>query len=112
MEKSLAIMPAMELEQAIERHNQLIHYVKKIMKEGIDFGKIEGTDKNTLYKPGAEKLNTFFGLTVSFELIDCSEEWKAQEPFFNYRYRCNIHHGERLVSSCEGSCSSATFDWR
>src|ERR1051325_7452805 len=70
-----AFMPALSVQQAAERFNTVVEFVRTVMREGIDYGKIPGTDKLTLLKPGAEKLCTLFGLTCRFDLVRSVEDW-------------------------------------
>jgi hypothetical protein len=106
------------MEQAVERHQSLVKYVKTLMNEGSDFGKIPGTDKPTLLKPGAEKLTTFFGLSKRFELTEKVEDWTGidhgGEAFFYYVYRCALYNGDLLIAESDGSCNSfeSKYRWR
>ena len=104
------LMPAMTLADAAERFKALTTFTRSIMRDGIDYGKVPGTDKPTLLKPGAEKLTTFFGLTTRFELIEKEEDWTGAthggEPFFYYWYRCQLWRGDMLIAEADGSCNS------
>jgi hypothetical protein len=112
-----ALMPVMSIETATERYRTIVHYVKELMNEGTDYGKIPGTEKNTLLKPGAEKLCTLFGLSKRFILVEHVEDWRGDqfgEPFFNYLYRCGLYRGEYLIAEADGSCNSreTKYRWR
>lgn len=112
------IMPVMDIAQALDRRDQMVEFVRRIMINGTDFGAIPGTDKPTLLKPGAEKLATFFGLTKRFEIIERVEDWMGKEhdgePFFYYLYRCQLWRGPLLIAESDGSCNSfeAKYRWR
>jgi len=103
-------MPALSIHQAVERFNAVVEYVRTVMREGVDYGVIPGTDKATLLKPGAEKLCTMFGLTSRFEIIRVVEDWTGEdhngEPFFYYLYRCQLRRGDLVISEGDGSCNS------
>src|SRR5262245_29709549 len=90
-----ALMPVLSVEQAVARYEAVVKFVKSIMHEGVDFGTIPGTDKPSLWKAGAEKLTTFFGLTKRFQLVEKVEDWSGAdhggEPFFYYVYRCGLY---------------------
>jgi len=114
-----ATMPAMSVHEAIIRRDKMIQFVQAIMEEGRDFGVIPGTDgKPTLYKPGAEKLTTFFGLTKRFEVLEKAEAWTGKdhdgELFFYYWYRCQLWRGDLLIAEGDGSCNSMEkkYRWR
>ncbi len=100
------IMPAMPIEIAISRRAEMIEFVRKIMHDGTDYGLIPGTEKKTLLKPGAEKLITFFGFSVSLEILTSNEEWRAEEPLFFYLYRVSLHKDGKLVAEGDGSANS------
>ena len=109
------LMPAMNIQQAIERYQLLISFVKELMREGIDYGKVPGVDKPSLLKPGAEKLLTFFGLTKRFTILEKTEDWSGKEhgePFFYYLYRSSLYHGDRLIAESDGSANSWETKWR
>jgi hypothetical protein len=108
---TLDYMPAMTMVDVARRRNMLVEFVKSAMTPGTDFGVIPGTGtKPTLLKPGAEKLNTLFGLSPMFMLLDKVEDWTGEahggEMLFYYRYGCSLSRGERLMGSGEGSCNS------
>jgi len=110
-------MPVMTVQEAVRRRDQMVQFVQEIMEEGRDFGVIPGTgDKPTLFKPGAEKLTTFFGLTKRFEVIEKTEDWTGKdhsgEPFFYYWYRCQLWHGDLLIAEGDGSCNSMEKKYR
>jgi hypothetical protein len=113
-----ALMPVLSVEQAVARYEAVVKFVKSIMHEGVDFGTIPGTDKPSLWKAGAEKLTTFFGLSKRFLLIEKVEDWSGAdhggEPFFYYVYRCGLYHGDALIAESDGSCNSfeKKYRWR
>lgn len=111
-----SMMPLMDIETATERFSQVAEFVQRIMKKDKDFGTIPGTSKPTLYKPGAEKLTTFFGLTKRFDIIEKAEDWMGEhhkgEPFFYYLYRCSLYRGNLLIAEADGSCNSFEVKYR
>lgn len=115
---NLALVPVQKLEEAVERYNELVGFTRTIMKEGLDFGTIPGTGKPTLYKAGAEKLGTFFGLVPYFEEVLAVEDWTGKEhggePFFYYKIKCVLKKNDYVVAECIGSCNSweERYRWR
>lgn len=109
-----ALMPAMDIAQAVARHNSLVDFTKRIMVPGVDFGVVPGTVKPTLLKPGAEKLTTFFGLIPRYEIIEQVEQWDTDDPFFYYWFRCALYRGDVYVGGADGSCNSreSRYRWR
>ena len=104
------LAPAATLEEASERYHAFKNFVKTILVDGQDYGEIPGVSKPTLLKPGAEKLNSFFGLSAKFTLVDSEKDWTGEkhggEPFFYFEYRCDLYRGDQFVASCDGSCNS------
>src|SRR5919202_4132368 len=109
-------MPAMTIESAVERYQQVTEFVSRVLRKDVDYGVIPGTEKRTLLKPGAEKLTTFFGLSTRFQLIERIEDWTGDahggEPFFYYLYRCQLFRGDLLVAEADGSCNSREQKYR
>ncbi|HJQ70645.1 MAG TPA: hypothetical protein VKA70_16830 [Blastocatellia bacterium] len=103
-------MPALSVRQAVDRFNHVVEFVRTVMREGVDYGVIPGTDKPTLLKPGAEKLCTLFGLTSRFEIVRAVEDWTGAEhngePFFFYLYRCRLQRGDMIIAEGDGSANS------
>jgi hypothetical protein len=108
-----AFMPVMAIKHAVERYNALLTFTQEIMKADKDYGKVPGTDKPTLLKPGAEKLCSFFGLTPKFLVVKEAESWGEDgEAFFYYWYKCQLYRGDLLIGEGEGSCNSHESKYR
>jgi hypothetical protein len=111
-------MPALTIESAVERYQQVTEFVSRVLREDVDYGVIPGTEKRTLLKPGAEKLTTFFGLSTRFRLLERIEDWTGEEhggePFFYYLYRCQLLRGDLLITEADASCNSreTKYRWR
>ena len=110
-------MPVMSLETAIDRRETIARAINKLMKEGHDYGKIAG-DKDMLYQPGAQKLDSLFGLVPQFEIVNSDEDWLGDrhkgEPFFRYLTKCRLYRGEYLMAEAMGECNSweVKYRWR
>lgn len=105
------LAPAAALADMQQRYDVMVGFVKSVLKDGVDFGKIPGTgDKPTLLKPGAEKLCTLFGLQAVPILEESTEDWTGKdhdgEAFFYYRYTYQLMRGERVVAAAQGSANS------
>lgn len=115
-------MPVMSIDQAISRHNSFVKFAQTVMREGVDYGVIPGTEKkakpgeapssknNTLLKPGAEKLCTLFGLVPDFQEYKVQEDWA--NGFFYYAFRCVLSRNGKPVASGIGSCNSREKKYR
>lgn len=85
--------------------------MRSVMEKDLDYGTIPGTDKDTLYKPGAEKLAVTFHLTSSDPFVeDLSDGYERR-----YRVRVPILAPTGLTLAVGvGECSSAEdkYAWR
>jgi hypothetical protein len=97
-------MPVMTIADAIDRRNALVNFTRSIMVKDHDFGTIPGTDKPTLYKAGAEKLASFFGLAPKFIVIDKILDF--EKGLFYYHYKCELYRNGQLMGDSEGSANS------
>ena len=104
------LSPVTNVGVAVERYQDMLEFVKKVLKEGVDFGKIPGVDKSSLQKPGAEKLASFFGLSSELVLLDKTENWDT--GLFYYRYQCRLYRQGQLITAMEGSGSSYESKYR
>jgi len=95
---------------------ELKEFIKEVMVLDQDYGRIPGTPKNTLYKPGAEKLLEVYGYTALIRTVSCVERWDKSDPFFHYQMACDVYSKRtgNLISSHMGSCNSleARYRWR
>ncbi len=110
--------PIVTVEEALEQRQELMNYIDGLLVNGVDYGSVPGTDRDVLLKPGAEKLASFLGLTPDFVEMGVTEDWTGQghggEPFFSYRYKCNLYKGDFKVGQGIGSCNSweKKYRWR
>jgi len=111
--------PVMSIEEMKDRYQMMARVTSEIMREGKDYGTIPGTGgKPSLFKPGAEKLATFFGLRKEFDIIEREEDWMGAlsggEPRFYYLVRCLLYRDDVLVAAADGSCNSweSRYRWR
>ena len=85
-------------------HVALIHEVAaKVMVKDVDYGVIPGTDKPTLFKPGAEKLLLAFRLAPTYQI-----EREREGGHLTVYSTCILTHqttGMMMGSGC-GSCST------
>jgi hypothetical protein len=110
------LMPAASLLVIKKVYQEKKDFIGSILREGVDYGTIPGSAKPALYKPGAEKMSSFFNLAPSFEDIEKVEDWTGEnhggEPFFYYRIRCHMFVGDRRIASADGSCNSMETKYR
>lgn len=105
------------IERVVNAYNMVVALTNRnVLKAGVDYGRVPGTEKNTLLKPGAEKLANGFGYCPEFEEMNVVRQWTGSEPFFAYEYRCNLRSIEtgKIVATAIGSCNSfeSKYRWR
>lgn len=100
--------------EALRRVQELQAFVAKVMTPGIDFGTIPGTDKPSLFQPGAQKLSELYGFAWQFVDDGSIQDWK--EPLFAFRKRCVLtsRRDGSYVGDGIGSCNSREdrYAWR
>lgn len=113
----ISVMP-MDVDGMIKTYKKMKAFVNSAMNVDIDFGRIPGVSKNSLYKPGAEKLQRFFGFSVKTECVHSIEQWETpvsetQFPLFHYRYVTTVYgHNGKIIATCEGETNSYELKYR
>lgn len=103
---------AYSLEQAKERIAMLQNFIREMMKEGIDYGIIPGTDKRCLFKSGAEKLCDIFGFSKKIEIVSRIENF--EKGIFHYEVKAILiskRNGE-VEAEGVGSCNNMERKFR
>lgn len=105
---------AISVEQALTNYRAFQDFKRQILKKGIDYDAIPGTSKDTLLKPGAEKLCNAFALSAETPIVKRTEDW--ERGFFDFEAECRLTHRATgtLVATCTGSANSmeARYRWR
>lgn len=110
-------MPLMSIAQAVERKGMVNQFIGQVLRESEDFGTIPGAGaKKVLLKPGAEKLCSIFGLSVTYAEDKIIEDWTGAEhggePLFYYSYRAQLSRGDKFMGEAIGSCNSWESKYR
>lgn len=110
-------MPIMSVAQAVDRKSQINQFIGGVLREAEDYGAIPGAGtKKVLLKPGAEKLCSIFGLSVTYAEDKIIEDWTGEdhggEPLFYYSYRCQLSRGDKFMGEAIGSCNSWESKYR
>lgn len=89
-----------------QKYNAVQEFFKEVMVKDEDFGVIPGTQKPSLYKPGAEKLCELYGFAA---IVKSKEEERSFETGF-YRVSFTlqmVHRGSgTVVGEGVGECST------
>ena len=110
------LTPVVNVSTALTRYQTMKDFIDKVLNLNIDYGTIPGTNtKPVLLKPGAEKLAAFFGLAVTYEIIEKITDWTGHEhgePFFYYHYKTKLLRQGLVAGEGEGSCNSWETKYR
>lgn len=90
---------------AIVRQVEMVHdCMRRVMKEGVHYGKIPGTPKPSLWQPGADILNLMFGLCPEFDVISSVR----QQGFIAYVVKCSSRHiaSGQIRATAIASCNT------
>jgi len=95
---------AMGINGLIKQAELIQQAMESVMKDGEHYGKIPGTNKPTLLKPGAEKLCLIFRFKQDYSII----REDRTDGFIAYTIECRLTHYPTgtLISTGIGSCNS------
>jgi hypothetical protein len=104
-----AALTAQEIRTQVNRIQEVM---QEVMAEGTHFGKIPGTDKPSLWKPGAEKLALTFKIALD-SIVDAD---LSTDDAIRYRIRTTATSQQSgvFLGSSLGECSSneEKYRWR
>jgi len=109
--QALAYRHELTLEEIVSQAKKITDVIRTAMEEGVHYGRIQGTQKPTLLKPGAEKLCLLFRLDPQYQSV---ETFSGEH--LSVKSVCTLWHiptGQRFGSG-EGSCSTleSKYAWR
>ncbi|MED4172346.1 hypothetical protein P4631_07775 [Halalkalibacterium halodurans] len=115
-EAGSALMMQVEYGVVAQRMQQLQEFVKNYMVAGDDYGKIDGINKPTLLKSGAEKLCDVYGLSAGEPVIDYIRDDSKSPIYISYRVVMPLisRADGRIIMTGVGSCNSheKKYKWR
>ncbi len=118
-ENAIAVVPvtrALVLEDALknaaEQRELIKRYVKDAMVKDVDFGVIPGTQKPTLYKPGAEKLTELFRCTPDFETTYRIVDYEKHLYHYEVKASLSSRDSGHVLGQGLGACSSMETRYR
>jgi hypothetical protein len=111
----LPLVPYQTPEQARRELQRLQSYVKVYLLESVDYGKQPGTDKDTLFKSGAEKLLDLYRLRADYEVTEQICNWGTEPFLFDYTFKAIIYRADDTIAAIGyGNCNSweSKYRWR
>jgi hypothetical protein len=102
----------MSVANVVQQAMVIQEVIQAVMKNGVHYGVIPGTDKPTLYKAGAEKLCLVFHIADEYRVEDLSTGPDA----IRYRVTCKGRHQQSGVEMGSGIGEAQTgeekYRWR
>jgi len=92
------------VDDVVEQRDKIKAVMERVMRPDIHYGRIPGVDKPTLFKPGAELLNTTFRLAPAYQ----SERIFHDDGHLTVVAKCVLTHAPSgiVLGEGEGLCSS------
>lgn len=101
---------AMSTEAVVRQVNVIQDVMRSVMRVDEHYGTIPGTNKPSLYKPGAEKLGFTFRLAPEYDVRTINMANGHRE----YQVKCRLRHipTGAMVGEGEGSCTTMEGKYR
>jgi len=111
--------PVNDFESALDKRQSnrmaLIHWVKNHLIEGTDFGSIKtkrGLSKPSLWKAGAEKINTILSVSALFpSYVDYEQAALSKTSLEQIIIRCELINSQQMIVSCGIGARSLKQDY-
>ncbi|WMV75333.1 exodeoxyribonuclease X C-terminal domain-containing protein [Geobacillus thermodenitrificans] len=104
---SLSIIESVDIgavQSTLAKINQFQVVVQNTLKANHDYGVIPGTQKPTLLKPGAEKIQMLLGVTSEYEVIERVQDY--EKGFFAFTVRCIVYKNGMKITEGVGHCNT------
>ena len=111
-ESEFFIAPIVDMKRVKETVDAVIEFMKSVMVKGIDYGTVPGTNKDSLFKPGAEKLARFFGLRTRSTIMNVVSSDDPDAPYYTVTVKTEILRGNSDVVISDGLGTASTLEDR
>lgn len=101
---------SLKLTEMKQKINLVQRFFKEVMKQNKDYGTIQGTEKPTLLKPGAEKLCELYGYIPTVKQIE--EKHDRDTGFYYARVTIALVHKSAGNLAAEGVGEANTMEGR
>ena len=111
-ENALSVISNMDLQAVTGTMNKIGQFqgmVRNSLRENQDYGRIPGTPKPTLLKPGAEKILMLLGMRSTFGIVDSTRDF--DKGFFQYQVKCSLYSGDTLITEGLGAANNREKKW-
>ncbi|WP_432401024.1 hypothetical protein [Wukongibacter sp. M2B1] len=112
---TLSILESVDIDKistAMQKISRFQAVVQQTLKSGHDYGTIPGTNKPTLFKPGAEKILMLMGITSIYNIIEEVKDYT--NGFFAFSVKCELYRGDQKITEGFGHCNTREdkYRWR
>lgn len=104
---TVAMIADADLSQVTKQLQQIANFqsvVQNNLKKDQDYGVIPGTNKPSLLKPGAEKIQMLFGIVSEYEEIERIQDY--DKGFFAYTVKCLLYRNGQKITEGLGHCNT------
>ncbi|NBI08397.1 hypothetical protein [Senegalia massiliensis] len=91
-------------EQSISKIQKFQGVIKQALVPKHDYGASYYGAKDSLLKPGAEKILMLMGLSSEYEIIEKTQDY--EDGFFAFTVRCILKKNDQIITQGLGSCNS------
>lgn len=101
------------VQRALQSFEARKEIIRTVLVKGTDYGKVPGvpSDKDVLFKSGAEKIIDALNCYVDFEQASCVEDFNAPLFYFKYKAIIRSRHTNEKISTGLGSCNSKEYKY-
>lgn len=96
------LRPVAAPDEVLEAQNQVREMVSKALQKGRDFDTIPGTNKPTLLKPGAERINAAYGLAAEYHLVEREIDHDRPVHYVKRTWEWGQRKGEKIWTETPG----------
>lgn len=104
---ALAIIDGINVNAIAETMQKIAYFqtvMKQNLKEGHDYGVVPGTQKPTLFKPGAEKILMLLGITSEYEIIEEIQDY--DDGFFAFTVKAILSRNGQKITEGVGHANT------
>lgn len=96
------LRPVASPEQMLEAQNEVRALVAKALTADRDYGVIPGTQKPTLLKPGAERINAAYGLAAEYAVVEKEVDHDRPVHYVKRTWEWGERRGEKIWTETPG----------
>lgn len=96
------LRPVASPEEVLSAQNEVRTLVAKALVKDRDFGVIPGTNKPTLLKPGAERINAAYGIAAEYAVVEKEIDHDRPVSFVKRTWKWGQVRGEKIWTETPG----------